>query len=126
MTGHNGFRNELDKVRKLSTIILCLACNIKLSWLYKTVYYDVTGRSLTRTPLALQIFHHLLGFHPSWADMSNSMDPKVGSMIPDLSTNCNIGSMTQSDLMVEFHSRSWIPLDPSVKFGIGSRIPLDP
>ena len=56
-----------------------------------------------------------------------SMDPKVGSMIPeDLSTNCSIGSMIQSDPMVKFLSRSWIPLDPSVMFGIGSRIRSDP
>ena len=54
-----------------------------------------------------------------------SMDPKVGSMIPeDLSTNCSIG--IQSDPMVKFDSRSWIPLDPPVMFGIGSLIPSDP
>ena len=42
-----------------------------------------------------------------------SMDPKVGSMIPeDLSTNCSIGSMIQSDPMVKFDSRPCIPLDP--------------
>ena len=45
-----------------------------------------------------------------------SMDPKVGYMIPeDLSTNCSIGSMIQSDPMVKFESRPW-KLDP-----IGSR-----
>ena len=56
-----------------------------------------------------------------------SVDPKVGSMIPeDLSTNCSIGSMIQSDPMVKFDSRTWIPLDPSVIFGIGSWIPSDP
>ena len=56
-----------------------------------------------------------------------SMDPKVGSMIPeDLSTNCSIGFMIQSDPIVKFDSRSWIPLDPSVIFGIGSWIPSDP
>ena len=61
----------------------------------------------------------------SVADMS--MDPKVGSMIPeDLLTNCSIGSMIQSDPIVQFGSRSWIPLDPSVIFGIGSWIPSDP
>ena len=43
------------------------------------------------------------------------MDPKVGSMIPEnLSTKCSIGSMIQSDPLVQFDSRSWIPLDPSV------------
>ena len=40
-----------------------------------------------------------------------SMDPKVGSMIPeDLSTNCIIGSMIQSDPMVKFDGRSWIAI----------------
>ena len=34
--------------------------------------------------------------------------------------------MIQSDPMVNLDSRSWIPLDPSVIFGIGSRIPSDP
>ena len=59
------------------------------------------------------------------ADMS--VDPKVGSMIPeDLTTKCSIGSMIQSDPIVKFDSRSWIPLDPSVPFWIGSWIPADP
>ena len=57
-----------------------------------------------------------------------SMDPKVGSMIPeDLSTDCStIGSMIESDPMVKFNSRSWIPLDPSVIFRIGSWVASDP
>ena len=42
-----------------------------------------------------------------------SLDLKVGSMIlEDLSTKCSIGSMIQSDPVVTFDSRSWIPLDP--------------
>ena len=56
-----------------------------------------------------------------------SMNPIDGSMIPeDLSTNCSIGSMIQSDPMVKFESRSWIPLDLSVMFGIGSRSHRNP
>ena len=42
-----------------------------------------------------------------------SVDPKVGSMIPeDLSTKCSIGFMIRSDPMVKFDNKSWIPLDP--------------
>ena len=73
----------------------------------------------------LQPYSQSLYFIGTNSDMS--MDPKDGSMIPeDLSTNCSIGSMIQSNPMVKFDSRSWIPLDTSVMFGIGSRIPSDP
>ena len=49
------------------------------------------------------------------------VDLKVGTMIPeDFLTKCSIGSMIQSDHMAKFDSRSWIPLHPSITFGIGS------
>ena len=52
-----------------------------------------------------------------------SMDPKVGSMIPEDELQYWIHDPI--DPIVKFLSRSWIPLDPSVMFGIGSRIPSD-
>ena len=62
---------------------------------------------------------------PLNADMS--VNPKVGSMIPeDLSTKDSNGSMIQSDLTVKFDSGCWISLDPLVIFGMGSWIPSDP
>ena len=68
-------------------------------------------------------------FEPDRLDLQADMsvDPKVGSMIPDLSTKCSSGSMIRSDPMVRLDSRSEeIPLDPLVIFGIGSWIPSDP
>ena len=67
--------------------------------------------------------HHTYGFLNGLTfrtDTSLSVDPKVGSMIPeDLSTKCSIGSMIQSDHMVKFDSRCWIPFDPSVIMDVG-------
>ena len=70
---------------------------------------EITAEKNCRVSVHVTDGLHILCCHES--DMS--MDPKVGSMIPeDLSTNCSIGSMIQSDPMVKFDNRSWIPLDP--------------
>ena len=70
-----------------------------------------------RTKLAqhVQVAHKMAALSSDWSDPDMSVDPEVGSMIPeDLSTKCSIGSMIQSDPTIKFDSRSWIPLDPSV------------